>query len=160
MRDFADRLAPAGFDARALLPSYGMAEATLAITFHPRGTPIVTDTVDPEAMKRGEALPVPPGTPGALELVACGVPFPAHGLRIVERAADPGEHGLEAIGLGDGAGKPVEDEAARRIRARQPLANHAENGGIVHQLAGIHHRFGHEAQRGTVPDMGPEQIPG
>jgi fatty-acyl-CoA synthase len=84
MRDFADRLAPAGFDARALLPSYGMAEATLAITFHPRGTPLVTDTVDPEAMKRGEALPVPPGTPGALELVACGVPFPEHGLRIVD----------------------------------------------------------------------------
>ncbi len=84
MRDFAERLAPAGFDARALLPSYGMAEATLAITFHPRGTPLLTDTVDPEAMKRGEARPVPPGTPGALELVACGVPFPEHGLRIVD----------------------------------------------------------------------------
>jgi len=89
MRDFAGRLAPAGFDARALLPSYGMAESTLAITFHPRGTPIVTDTVDPEAMKRGEALPVAPGTPGALELVACGVPFPGHDLRIVD--AETGE---------------------------------------------------------------------
>ena len=84
MRDFGERLAPAGFDPKALLPSYGMAEATLAITFHPRGTPLVTDVVDPEAMKRGEALPVPAGTPGALELVACGVIFPGHELLIVD----------------------------------------------------------------------------
>jgi fatty-acyl-CoA synthase len=84
MRDFAARLAPAGFDARALLPSYGMAEATLAITFHPRGTPLVTDTVDGTAMKRGEAQRVAAGTSGALELVGCGVPFPGHELRIVD----------------------------------------------------------------------------
>ena len=30
---FAEALAPAGFDRRAFLPSYGMAETTLAITF-------------------------------------------------------------------------------------------------------------------------------
>ena len=41
LRDFADELAPARFDPRAFLPSYGMAEATLAITFMParRGPP-------------------------------------------------------------------------------------------------------------------------
>ncbi len=33
LREFAERLAPARFDPRAFLPSYGMAEATLAITF-------------------------------------------------------------------------------------------------------------------------------
>ena len=35
LRDFAERLAPARFDPRAFLPSYGMAESTLAITFMP-----------------------------------------------------------------------------------------------------------------------------
>ncbi len=84
MRDFAERLAPAGFDPKALLPSYGMAEATLAITFHPRGTPLVTDLVDAEAMKSGEARRVPAGTAGALELVANGVPFPDHEVKIVD----------------------------------------------------------------------------
>jgi fatty-acyl-CoA synthase len=84
MRDFAARLAPAGFDARALLPSYGMAEATLAITFHQRGTPVITDTVDPEAMKRGEARAVPAGTAGALELVSCGEGFPGHEVKVVD----------------------------------------------------------------------------
>lgn len=86
MRDFAARLAPTGFKATALVPSYGMAEGTLAITFHPRGTPIVTDIVDLEAMKKGEAKTVPAGSPKSLELVACGVPFPGHEVLIVDEA--------------------------------------------------------------------------
>ncbi|MGD8862245.1 MAG: fatty acyl-AMP ligase [Myxococcales bacterium] len=90
MRSFADRFAPAGFDARALMPAYGMAEATLAISFHPRMTPLVTDTVDAAALARGEATPAEPGAPesATLELVSCGVPFPGHDVRIV---SDDGE---------------------------------------------------------------------
>ena len=99
MRDFAERLAPAGFDARALLPSYGMAESTLAITFHPRGTPLVTDIVDADAMQRGEARTVAKGTPGALELVACGVGFPGHEVKVVdaESGADLAERRVGQI---------------------------------------------------------------
>jgi fatty-acyl-CoA synthase len=82
LREFADRMAPAGFDHRAFLPSYGMAESTLAITFHPVGTPMVTDVVDADAMKRGEAEPAGPDTATTLELVSCGVPFPGHDLQI------------------------------------------------------------------------------
>ena len=33
LADFASKLAPARFDPKAFLPSYGMAEATLAVTF-------------------------------------------------------------------------------------------------------------------------------
>ena len=89
--DFADRLRPAGFDGdRAFLPSYGMAEATLAITFHELGTPIVVDRVDAEAMKRGEATPVPKTrTEGVLELVSCGKEFPGHELAIVNERGEP-----------------------------------------------------------------------
>jgi fatty-acyl-CoA synthase len=89
--DFANRLRPAGFDGDcAFLPSYGMAEATLAITFHQLGTPIVIDRVDAEAMKRGEAAPVDGSrTEGVLELVSCGKEFPGHELAIVSESGEP-----------------------------------------------------------------------
>jgi fatty-acyl-CoA synthase len=82
LRSFARALAPADFRETALLPSYGMAESTLAITFHPLGTPMRTDRVDPESLRRGEA--VPSTAQDATELVACGVPFPEHELYIVD----------------------------------------------------------------------------
>ncbi|MEM7609947.1 MAG: AMP-binding protein, partial [Myxococcota bacterium] len=63
------------------LPSYGMAEATLAITFHDRNAPMRVDRVDPDAMRNGRAEPSE--RVDALELVGCGVPFPDHEVRIV-----------------------------------------------------------------------------
>lgn len=87
MRDFAARFAPAGFNADALLPSYGMAEATLAITFHPHGTPLVTDRVNPEDLKHGRATASTDDD--ALELVSCGVTFPEHEVRVVDEQANP-----------------------------------------------------------------------
>ncbi|MBX3250959.1 MAG: fatty acyl-AMP ligase [Myxococcales bacterium] len=89
LREFAAHFAPAGFRSSAFLPSYGMAESTLAITFHPVGTEIVVDTVDQAAMKAGRAEPVAPGTPGALEVMSCGRPFPAHELAIVDDEGRP-----------------------------------------------------------------------
>ncbi len=86
--DFAKKFAPAGLRPHALLPSYGMAESTLAITFHPLDTPMIVDRVDPEAMKRGEARPAAPDAPMALEVVCCGHPFPGHELAIVDEAGN------------------------------------------------------------------------
>ena len=85
LREFARALAPTGFPATALLPSYGMAEATLAITFHQRGEPLRVDRVDAAAMRAGEALPVSAETTeDALELVSCGQSFPEHELAVVD----------------------------------------------------------------------------
>lgn len=67
LRDFAARLAPAGFDPRSFLPSYGMAEATLAITFMPLRQGIATD--------RNQI---------GQELVDCGRVFPDHEIAIVD----------------------------------------------------------------------------
>jgi fatty-acyl-CoA synthase len=90
LTDFAAKFARCGFDAKALLPSYGMAESCLAITFHQRGTPMIVDRVDAAEMRRGKA--VPSDAPDALELVSCGVPFPGHDLKIVdESGAEVGE---------------------------------------------------------------------
>ncbi len=83
MRTFADRFAPAGFRAEALMPAYGMAEATLAISFHPRMTPLVTDRVDSAALQAGRAEPAEPGQ-DSVELISCGYAFPEHEVRIVD----------------------------------------------------------------------------
>jgi fatty-acyl-CoA synthase len=84
LRDFAEKTRPAGFDAKAYLPSYGMAEATLAITFVPHGTGMNADTVDPKAMQKGEAKPADASVEGATEIVDCGKPFPEHLVAIVD----------------------------------------------------------------------------
>ena len=84
LRNFAEHFAPAGFDPKAFLPSYGMAESTLAITFHPVGTEIVIDRVRADAMREGRAEVAGSDVTDedALELVSCGVPFPGHEVRI------------------------------------------------------------------------------
>jgi fatty-acyl-CoA synthase len=87
LRHFASALAPAGFRASALLPSYGMAESTLAITFHALGSPMRVDRVDPAALALGEARPSEAAD--ALEVVSCGRPFPDHGLDVLDDAGDP-----------------------------------------------------------------------
>lgn len=48
---------PRSSTPRSFLPSYGMAEATLAITFVPRETGVRVDVVERAALEAGEALP-------------------------------------------------------------------------------------------------------
>lgn len=93
---FSERFAAAGFDAKAFLPSYGMAESCLAITFHRGGTPMIVDEVDPAKMQDGIAEPSDAGD--ALRIVSCGVPFPGHELRIVDqRGGDVAERRVGEI---------------------------------------------------------------
>jgi fatty-acyl-CoA synthase len=82
LRDFAERLAPARFDPRAFVPSYGMAEATLAVTFVPVGDGLRTDQVDAAALTRGRAVESEDGRP----VVDCGRPFPGHDVAVVDDA--------------------------------------------------------------------------
>ncbi|WP_410585855.1 amino acid adenylation domain-containing protein [Amycolatopsis sp. lyj-23] len=69
IRTFADTFADTGFDARAMTPCYGLAEATLMVSAKPAGTDLVVDT-------RGAAAVVGSGRP-----VAAG-----HRLEIVDPA--------------------------------------------------------------------------
>jgi fatty-acyl-CoA synthase len=87
LRQFCDRFAPVGFRAEALLPCYGMAEATLAITFHDHDRPMVTDRVYASTLSVGKAVVAKPNSPlRTVELVGCGYPFPEHELRIVDES--------------------------------------------------------------------------
>jgi len=85
LRNFLDHFAPAGLDPGALMPCYGMAEATLAMSFRPLGSGMKTDWIqsapyhDAARAERAE-----PHTDGALEIVSCGPVLPDHRLRIVD----------------------------------------------------------------------------
>ena len=78
---FADR----GFRANAYLPCYGLAESTLAATFHALGTPWRFDTVCSKALREEQrAVPCEAGQENAVRLVSCGRPFPGHQVRIAD----------------------------------------------------------------------------
>jgi fatty-acyl-CoA synthase len=83
LRAFLGRFAKQGLKPESILPSYGMAEATLAITFADVTEPIHTDRVDVEAMRAGRAQGANGGP--SMELVSCGKPFPGHEIAVVDR---------------------------------------------------------------------------
>ncbi|WP_018501304.1 AMP-binding protein [Parafrankia discariae] len=74
---------PAGFPPAALMPVYGMAEATLAVTFPPLGRAPVHRWVDRDLLARdGVARDVPAGAPSARGLAGVGRPVRAMRVRI------------------------------------------------------------------------------
>ena len=105
LQAFADACAPAGFDARAFLPCYGMAECSLAVSFSPLWTGPQVDRIDGEHLAlTGEALPLGEG-PDTKEnsFVNCGRPLP--GFEVEIRDAD---------------GRPLPDRRTGRIYLRGP----------------------------------------
>src|SRR5262249_11883929 len=76
---FTEAFAPYGFRETAFVPSYGMAETTLAISFAPLDTGVEIDVVDGRAMAE-EHLAVRSTEDGerVREFVACGRPLPNH----------------------------------------------------------------------------------
>ena len=73
MQAFVDAFAEAGFDAKAFLPSYGLAEATLAVSIMPPGEGIVVELVEETELSGGGSAQV--GRPQRYRAVVnCGVP--------------------------------------------------------------------------------------
>lgn len=82
LRDFAERFAGAGFSPTAFVASYGMAEATLALSMSPLGEGLVTETLDVERLENdGVAVPAPKSA-RAREFARNGPPLPGHELQI------------------------------------------------------------------------------
>jgi fatty-acyl-CoA synthase len=82
---FAEAFGPHGFDATAFLPSYGMAETTLAISFTDLGSPVEVDHVDMRHYTRsGVAQPASAITSSEHKrgFVLCGKAFPAHAIEV------------------------------------------------------------------------------
>jgi fatty-acyl-CoA synthase len=80
---FAERLAPSGFDARAFLACYGMAECSLAVTFGSLDEGVPVDYVDADQLaEHGKAVPINPSLNGnkyrSTSFVNCGVLMPGY----------------------------------------------------------------------------------
>ena len=94
MQSFVNCFAPAGFKASAFTPSYGLAEATLAVTVMPPGEGIRIELVEEERLS---------GSPRDLSrparyraIVNCGKPLPDMDVEI--RGEDNGARGDHQIG--------------------------------------------------------------
>ncbi len=85
LQDFTDCFAPSGFNGKAFLPSYGLAESTLAVTFPRLGGGVRVDHIDRSAYEsRAEAIPSK--TDGsaykARAFVFCGSALPGHEVEV------------------------------------------------------------------------------
>jgi fatty-acyl-CoA synthase len=93
-----------GLDPAAIVPAYGLAESTLAVSFSPRGAGVRVDRVDPQALEtQGHATPAGPGS-RARQLVRVGPPAPGMSVRIGDTHTD----------------EPVADRRVGRIEIRGP----------------------------------------
>lgn len=85
LQRFAETFAMSGFRAEAFVPSYGLAESTLAVTFAPLGQGVQVDVVDKQQVSLAHrALPVKPNghAVATQSFVVCGRPLPDHAIEI------------------------------------------------------------------------------
>ncbi|GAA0492915.1 fatty acyl-AMP ligase [Microbacterium aurantiacum] len=80
-RDFSARFAAAGFDSRAFIPAYGMAETTLIISAA-AGDGIHSISADAGALESGDLLPAVDAR--SVDLVLCGPPVPGSTVAVVD----------------------------------------------------------------------------
>lgn len=107
---FSEKFASVGFDPRALLSCYGMAEATLAVSFTEVNTGLHVDEVDAVTLAaEGLAKAPPPGaSPGEItSIVSCGRSFAGHEVLVfAEEDAS--------------SGTPLADRQVGELRVRGP----------------------------------------
>ncbi len=84
---FAERFAPAGFDRRAFVASYGMAEATLALSFAPLARGVRAERLDVDRLEREQsAVSAGARARRARDFALCGPPLPGHELEVRDEA--------------------------------------------------------------------------
>ena len=93
MERFAERFAPYGFRREALLPVYGLAEATLGISVSSGGSGYRVDRIERDVFESSRrAIPAVPGDMNSLEFVGAGKPLPDVEVRFVDsKGQDVGE---------------------------------------------------------------------
>ncbi len=81
--EFLTRLAGARLGRNTMYPVYGLAEASLAVSFPPVGAPLKTITLNRHRMSPGDPVePIPAHDPQALQLVSEGKAIPYTKVRI------------------------------------------------------------------------------
>lgn len=87
LRMFADVFAEHGFSETAFVPSYGLAEATVAVSFSPLNTGFQVDVINSDTMRSQQrAVPAGAGTEerNRRALIACGKAIPGHEMKICD----------------------------------------------------------------------------
>jgi len=88
---FANRFAKYGFRREAMLPVYGLAEASLGVTFPPLNRLPRVGRVEREAFTaQGRAVPAMEGDETAIAFVSSGKSFPGHDVLIVDERGQRG----------------------------------------------------------------------
>lgn len=84
LKKFADKFAPVGFNDRAFLPCYGLAETTLAVTFSKINHGLKSIRIDAKTLvDKKMAVRVQADGRKFNEFVNCGQPLPGHTVKIV-----------------------------------------------------------------------------
>ena len=89
---FAEELAPSGFNPRAFLPCYGLAESSLAVSFAPLNQGLRAEWVDGKHLSESQrAVPIEHNQAEAQiargnQFVNCGKPLPGHQVVIRDQA--------------------------------------------------------------------------
>lgn len=83
MERFIEHFASANLHAGAMAPAYGLAEATLAVTFTPYARGMTVDEVDPAKLAVDRIAGLPNGS-GTQRVPSCGVAMPGLAVRIAD----------------------------------------------------------------------------
>ena len=86
---FAQRFSACGFDPRAFLPCYGMAECTLAVSFTELGRGIRFDVVEKDSLAVGKKVRFLEDEAEGKALVRCGRPLPDLRVEIRDKEGRP-----------------------------------------------------------------------
>jgi fatty-acyl-CoA synthase len=84
MFEFVERFAQCGLKPGVPMPAYGMAEATLAMSFAAVGEDLPVLLLDAETFRREGRVVTPDDDALALPFVSCGKPFSKHGICVID----------------------------------------------------------------------------
>jgi acyl-CoA synthetase (AMP-forming)/AMP-acid ligase II len=90
MEKFADHFRPAGLNPGSLVPAYGLAEATLAVTFTPFLRGLKSDRVDLASLSESRiAKPADSQDSHSVRIASCGEPMPGLSVRVTTEEGLP-----------------------------------------------------------------------
>jgi len=91
LSNFSQRFEAFGFNKKAMMPVYGLAESTVGLAFPPLDRGAVIDNIERNTfMRTGVAHPTHVEDEHALKFVSCGPPLADHQIRVI----DPAGHEL------------------------------------------------------------------
>ncbi len=87
MQNFSQRFAEYGFNKKAMMPVYGLAESSVGLAFPPLNRGPLIDVIDRDTfMRNGVATPANQDDNTALKFVSSGPPLMGHQIRVIDSA--------------------------------------------------------------------------